>query len=256
MRPIGFSSFARTRRFFTGLFRKKVDFSKIPHKSTCRDAVCMRMNDDLALLKRFAASRDETDFSAIVSNHLPMVFGVCFRRTVNKELAEELTQNVFASLAKKASRIGDQVNLSGWLHRAASFECSHALRTESNRNRLMKRFAEMLPEPDSKAGNPPPRDVSRQLDSAINQLPKQEQDMVLMRFSEDLTLRQIGAKLGKSESATQRHLTKVLEKLALLLRKRGVTTSTVALAAILTADFSKAAPIGITAVSVSKADST
>ncbi|MDP4997093.1 MAG: sigma-70 family RNA polymerase sigma factor, partial [Akkermansiaceae bacterium] len=75
-------------------------------------------------MKRFTADGDEAAFAAIVSRHLPMVFGVCFRRTGNRELSEELTQNVFTSLAKKASSISANVSLSGWLHRAASFECS------------------------------------------------------------------------------------------------------------------------------------
>ncbi|MDP4648130.1 MAG: sigma-70 family RNA polymerase sigma factor [Akkermansiaceae bacterium] len=211
------------------------------------------MTDDTALLERFTADGDEAAFAAIVSRHLPMVFGVCFRRTGNRELSEELTQNVFTSLAKKASSISANVSLSGWLHRAASFECSHALRTESNRTRKMKQLAELHTDPDPVHIDADASEVSRQLDQSINQLTKKEQDMVLMRFSEELTLSQIGGCIGKSESATQRHLSKVLEKLASILRRRGVTTSALALTAILSAEITKAAPAGLSAASISKA---
>lgn len=211
------------------------------------------MKDDHALLKQFNASRDEHAFAALVSKHLPMVFGVCLRRTENRELAEELTQNVFTRFAKKAAGISPDVNLGGWLHRAASFECSHALRTESNRNRTMKRFAELRPATETSEEDIMTREASRQLDEAINQLPKKEQDIVLMRFSEDLTLREIGCRIGKSESATQRHLSRVLEKLGSILRRRGVTASTALLAALLSSNLSKAAPLGFSAASVSKA---
>lgn len=211
------------------------------------------MKDDHALLKQFNASRDEHAFAALVSKHLPMVFGVCLRRTENRELAEELTQNVFTCFAKKAAGISPHVNLGGWLHRAASFECSHALRTESNRNRTMKRFAELRPASEASEEDIMAREASRQLDEAINQLPKKEQDIVLMRFSEDLTLREIGGRIGKSESATQRHLSRVLEKLGSILRRRGVTASTASLAALLSSNLSKAAPLGFSAASVSKA---
>lgn len=66
--------------------------------------------------------------------------------------------------------------------------------------------------------------------------------MHFLRFASDLTLQQIGSQLGKSEPAAQRHLQRVLEKLAIVLHRRGVTTSATALALLLEADFAKAAP--------------
>ena len=208
------------------------------------------MDDDHTLLSRFAKAKDETAFTELVRRHLDLVYGVCLRRTGSRSLAEELVQNVFALLARKAGSLKPEVLVVGWLHRAAHLESLSAFRSESTRLRKMKNYMDHLsdsdPEPDRF------REISPFLDQALDSLPPSDRDVVLLRFASDLTLQQIGQRLGKSESAAQRHLQRVLEKLAIILRRRGVTTSATALALMLGADFAKAAPASLTVAFVSK----
>ena len=208
------------------------------------------MDDDHTLLSRFAKAKDETAFTELVRRHLDLVYAVCLRRTGSRSLAEELVQNVFASLARKAGSLKPEVLVVGWLHRAAHLESLSAFRSESTRLRKMKNYmdfqSESDPEPDRF------REISPFLDQALDSLPPSDRDVVLLRFASDLTLQQIGNRLGKSESAAQRHLQRVLEKLAVILRRRGVTTSATALTLMLGADFAKAAPASLTVAFVSK----
>ena len=208
------------------------------------------MDDDHTLLSRFAKSKDERAFTELVRRHLDLVYSVCLRRTGSRPLAEELVQNVFTSLARKAGSLKPEVLVVGWLHRAAHLESLSAFRSESTRLRKMKNYMDFQsdsdPEPDRF------REISPFLDQALDALPPSDRDVVLLRFASDLTLQQIGHRLGKSESAAQRHLQRALEKLAVILRRRGVTTSATALALMLGADFAKAAPASLTVSFVSK----
>jgi RNA polymerase sigma factor (sigma-70 family) len=208
------------------------------------------MDDDLTLLNRFAKFRDDDAFTELVRRHLDLVYGVCLRRTDNRELAEELVQNVFASLARKADSLKPGVLVVGWLHRAAHLESISAYRIESSRQRNMKNFMDSPLFNDSEPARY--REISPYLDQALDALAPSDRDVILLRFSSDLTLQQIGRALGKSESATQRHLQRILEKLAAILRRRGVTTSATALALMLGADFAKAAPASLSAALISK----
>ena len=210
------------------------------------------MTDDHTLLRQFAERRDEIAFTELVRRHLGMVHGVCLRRTGDAQLAEELSQNVFAALARKAATIRRDVLISGWLHRASCFECLHALRAESSRKRTMENFKKLQPAeggvaPDPAAGLAP------LLDEAMDELGAGDRDVLLMRFASNLSLRQIGGALGKSESAAQRHLQRALEKLSAVLRKRGLTAGTGLLAVYLSTDLAKAAPASLAATTVSKA---
>lgn len=208
------------------------------------------MDDDHTLLSRFAKSRDERAFAELVRRHLDLVYGVCLRRTGSRPLAEELVQNVFAALSRKAGSLKPEVLVVGWLHRAAHLESSSAFRTESTRLRKMKNYMDQPsdsdPEPDRF------HEISPFLDQALDALPASDRDVILLRFASNLTLQQIGNQLGKSESAAQRHLQRVLEKLAGILRRRGVTTTAAALTLFLGADFAKAAPASLTVAFVCK----
>ncbi len=208
------------------------------------------MEDDHTLLCRFAKSKDERAFTELVRRHLDMVYGVCLRRTGNRQLAEELVQNVFATLARKAGSLKPEVLVLGWLHRTAHFESLSAFRSEVSRLRTMKNYTDFQSQTDAEPNRY--REISPFLDEALHALPPSDRDVVLLRFASDLTLQQIGHRLGKSESAAQRHLQRVLEKLAVILRRRGVTISATALALMLGVDFAKAAPASLTVTFVSK----
>ncbi len=209
------------------------------------------MTDDHDLLRRFAENADEAAFTELVGRHLSMVHGICRRRTGDPQLAEELAQNVFAALARKAGTIRKEVLVAGWLHRASCMESLQALRAEASRKKNMNRFKE-LQAPET-GGQELPPDLVPVLDEAMDRLAVTDRDVVLMRFASGLTLRQIGDTLGKSESAAQRHLQRALENLCGQLRRRGVTVGIGALAAFLGADLAKAVPASLVTSTFSKA---
>jgi hypothetical protein len=67
----------------------------------------------------------------------------------------------------------------------------------------------------------------------------------MLRFFERHDLRSVGAALGVSEDSAQKRVTRALEKLRSLLTRQGVTLSTTALAAGLTANAVSAIPISL-----------
>jgi len=184
---------------------------------------------DEELLRGFCLNNREAAFTELVERYLGMVRGVGRRRTGNPELADEIAQNVFTALARKAADLPPKVNLAGWLHRAAVLESTYALRSEYTRHEKIKQLAQMTNDTDATNWN----EIRPELDEAINQLAERDRVVVVMRFVQERTLAQIGEQIGKSESATQRHLQRTLEKLSAILKKRGITATTAGLAFVL-----------------------
>ena len=92
---------------------------------------------DSELLAAYARSGDKVAFETLARRHVDMIFAVSLRRSRNRQLAEEATQNVLLSLSRKAKSLSVQdKNLTGWLHRSTRFEVANLLRRES---RLQKR---------------------------------------------------------------------------------------------------------------------
>ena len=95
----------------------------------------MRHSDE-SLLNSFALHRDESAFRTLSERYIGLVFHTALRRTNNRPLAEEISQNILCALAKKASSLAKTPDLlPAWLHRATLYESSKAMRSESSYQR-------------------------------------------------------------------------------------------------------------------------
>ena len=76
-------------------------------------------------LREFVHHRSEPAFAALVRAHIDLVHSAARRIAAgDTHLAEDITQTVFADLARKAARLPVGVILSGWLYRHTFFVAS------------------------------------------------------------------------------------------------------------------------------------
>lgn len=197
------------------------------------------------LLANFSATRSEDAFERLVSLHIGMVLSCALRTTQDRGLAEEIAQNVFTVLARKASRLTAGAGLAGWLHKTTLYETKQALRGRSRRERKMKALAEHN-QLEGK-GATPVDDILPIVDEAIDGLPEGDRRLVILHFLEGRTFAEISKLLGKSEGACQRQASRAIGKLRNLLGHRGAIASVGALGTLLTASSVKAAPAALVA---------
>jgi DNA-directed RNA polymerase specialized sigma24 family protein len=89
--------------------------------------------DDRQLLARYVNEGSQEAFAELVGRHVNFVYSTALRQVRMRHLAEDVTQNVFINLARKAASLSDQVILAGWLHRDTRFTALDALRAEQRR---------------------------------------------------------------------------------------------------------------------------
>jgi DNA-directed RNA polymerase specialized sigma24 family protein len=73
----------------------------------------MRTMDDRELLESWAKQRSEPAFAELVQRHLPWVWSAALRQAGDRQLAEDVTQAVFALLARKAGSLRRGTILTG-----------------------------------------------------------------------------------------------------------------------------------------------
>jgi RNA polymerase sigma factor (sigma-70 family) len=189
------------------------------------------MESDSELLQRYATSGDESAFRTLVERHAAMVNGVALRRTEDRALAEEITQTVFAILARKASALGRE-SLSGWLHHTAVLEARNVRRKAARYRNALQQFTHHMKTFQS-SDNSEWKGIRPHLDEAISRLSRESRDLVVMRFYERKSIREIAGATGKSEEASRKNVERSLHKLNGYLKRRGVLTTEGALAAVL-----------------------
>lgn len=184
----------------------------------------------------------EVHFVEIVKGLGGLVYHSALRRTDNAASAEEITQNVFALLARKAASLRSHPNLTAWVFRTTQLECAKTMRSEMRHQRKLDALASEPPttaDDDSAAW----REALPALDASLDQLAEKDRALIIQRFFESKRFAEIASSTGKSEAACKMQLKRALEKLATLLRSRGIALSVPVIATGLSAEFAKAAPL-------------
>jgi RNA polymerase sigma factor (sigma-70 family) len=199
------------------------------------------MNDH-ELLQDYLHNGSQGAFAQLVERHVDLVYSTAHRLVRDRHLAEDVTQQVFILLARKAGRLGSDTILSAWLYRAARHVASETVRRESRRRRREQLAVEAMNQSEP---NDAWRQIERVLDEAMADLGAADHDAVVLRYFEDLSLKEVGAALGSSEDAAQKRVARALERLRTSLARRGLTVSGTVLAAAVTSGAVQSAPAGL-----------
>jgi RNA polymerase sigma factor (sigma-70 family) len=205
----------------------------------------MNTTDTQELLQAYARDHSEAAFQELVNRYVDLVYSTALRRvTGDTLLAEDVTQEVFTDLARKASSLPANVMLGGWLHRHTGFVASTTMRSEKRRRERERQAIEM-----NALNQPSDADweqLAPVLDDALDELEPTDRDALVLRFFERLELRKVGAALGVGDDAAQKRVSRALEKLRSVLVKRGsITLPVTALSLILGTHSVHAAPAGL-----------
>ena len=214
----------------------------------------MRQWNDAELLAAYANRQSEEAFGVLVERYVALVHSAARRQVQNPHLAEEVTQAAFTILAQKARGLNQRTVLSGWLCRTAHFVARNALKAEFRRQYREKEalMQSLVNEPED--------DVWQQfaplLDEAVARLNEADRNAVVLRFYEKKPLNEVGAILGIDADAAQKRVSRALEKLRKSFAKRGVNSTTSAIAENISAHSVQAAPAAlaktVTAVALAK----
>ena len=203
--------------------------------------------DDPALLRAYVENGSEPAFTALVDRYTKLVYSTALRQVGgNTHLARDVVQSVFTDLASKAGSLRHRKVLTGWLYTSTHLAVAETFRAE-NRRRAREREAQIMMQISS--GDMPDTwsRLRPVLDEAMRELSDSDRDSILLRYFEGRPFAEIGEKLSLTENAARMRVERALDRMHALLGKRGLTSSTAALATVLTEQAVGAAPPGLAA---------
>ena len=186
---------------------------------------------DFALMREFVREGSQPAFATLARRHLDLVYATALRKVDDSGGAEEIAQNVFFALARKAWQFAPEDSLPAWLHRTALLESKSWLRGELRRRRRERTAAELGTIMKTPEDQPAFQALVPLLDEALLSLRERDRTALLLRFCESQSLRDVGAALGVSEDTAQKRVQSALQRLAQFFSRRGFKTATVAAAA-------------------------
>ena len=177
---------------------------------------------DLAIvdLVEQAQNGNRTAFHRLVDQFQPEIYRMIFYRTRSEMDAEDLTQDVMLKAYKNIGRLQSPEVFRGWLYRIAV----NRVKDHYRRKRFKSLFgfvsvdAEGFQETDAMAVRPEVEgglskmDFWRQIRRLLTRLSANEKEVFLLRFFDQLSIKEMSTALHKSESTIKTHLYRALRK--------------------------------------------
>lgn len=195
--------------------------------------------EDIQLLCEYADHQSEKAFTELVERHVDLVFSTAVRLVSDRDQARDVVQTVFADLARQARDHRRITVVSGWLYRRTCFAALDLLRANSSRRAREKTAMEL-----HEANAPTEtlwQTVAPHLEEAMAWLSQADQDVIVLRFIENKSLREVGLSLGLSEDTAQKRVSRALGRLRSFYSRRGVTIALGLLSATLASNAVQAA---------------
>ena len=147
-----------------------------------------------------AAQRDRAAFAPLYERYVDQIYAYVFNLTRDKEQAEDVTAATFAKAIEELPRFEWRgVPYSAWLYRVAG----NLVTREKRRPgwiELEPHLAADIADPADLAAQ---ADRGREVRRAVAALPADQRQVVMLRFGGELTCREIGELMGRSEGAVK-----------------------------------------------------
>ena len=159
-------------------------------------------------------------FEEIYHRYWPRLHSFAYKRLRSREATEEIVQDVFTKLWQHRETRVIRVSLAAYLFKAAKYAVLDYLERELVRQNYREAVQHAAP-----AGHNGTEeavlhnDLSLQLEAGIQRLPNQARSVFRLSRQEDLSMKEIAARLDISEKTAENHLGNALKKLRFSLRE-------------------------------------
>jgi RNA polymerase sigma factor (sigma-70 family) len=206
------------------------------------------MINDATLLESYARDRSEDAFAELVQRHLTLVYSAALRRTDGDvHRAKDVAQIVFTGLARDAAVLCRHPALAAWLYAATRNAAIDLMRAERRRREREEKAHLMEENSSSREIAADWEQLRPVLDDVMFELDERDRAAVMLRFFEAQPFASVATALRVSEDAARKRVDRALDKLSALLRQRGITSASGALAVLLANQVCTAAPASVAA---------
>jgi RNA polymerase sigma-70 factor (ECF subfamily) len=155
-----------------------------------------------------AARRDPLRFEALYRKYVAQVYSFALYETRDHHAAEDLTEQVFLRVLRALPGFDERGDGQASTFRAWLFQVARNALANERRHRRRHPVAPLDLEaqiiaPDDPASVAVARDEAERAWHAVNRLPVERRQAVVLRFVEEMSAREIGEVMGRTEGAVR-----------------------------------------------------
>jgi RNA polymerase sigma factor (sigma-70 family) len=169
------------------------------------------------------ASASRVDWPAALAEHGRWLRTVVFARVGDPHGVDEVLQNVAVAAIEHGDRLRDATKVAPWLYRLAVVGALQWRRRQGRGKKLLDRYATRVPPTEMDLDEPDPLDwllageQRKLVRTALRQMPRRDAEILILKYTEDWSYRQLAVHLGLSTSAVEARLHRARHKMRRLL---------------------------------------
>jgi RNA polymerase sigma-70 factor (ECF subfamily) len=152
------------------------------------------------------------DWRQVLAEHDRWLRTVIFTRVGEPQAVEDILQEVSLAAVRQKAPIEDVTKVSAWLYRLAVMQTLLYRRKQGRRRKLIDRYADRNQPRETDNRQPDPlgwllsEERREKVRVALKQLPPRDAEILLLKYTEDWSYRELAEHLGASESAIEARL--------------------------------------------------
>ncbi len=175
--------------------------------------------EEVTLIRR-CQSGDKEAFRCLVDKYRSVLFGIAYLMTRNKESAEDAVQRSLLQMWKHIPSLRLRTSLKAWLTRIVINEVNQLHRKKRLPTVRVKETLEVAGDPNEVETTAISHERHRRLKEALEVLPKDQREVVILRYFSELTVPEIAAVTGTREGTVKSRLSRALNRLGEILRNK------------------------------------
>jgi RNA polymerase sigma-70 factor (ECF subfamily) len=154
----------------------------------------------------------QIDWSAVLAKHEHWLRTIVFARLGSAHEVEEVMQEVSLAAVRQQAPLADPSKVAPWLYRLAVTQSLLYRRRQGRRRKLVDRYAQRVRPSEADGRQMEPlgwllADERRQLvRQALGRLAPREQEILLLKYTQEWNYRELARHLGATESAIETRL--------------------------------------------------
>jgi len=174
-------------------------------------------SEDAALVRR-CQTGDQEAFRMIVEQYRSILFGTAYLMMRDRGLAEDVVQEALIKMWKHLPSLRVHGSFKAWLLRIVVNEVKQQFRKKQALSVPLEQASEVAGDFDDTETAMIQNEERRYLKQALEKLPAEQREAVVLRYFSELTVPEIAAVIGQREGTIKSRLSRALSHLGEILR--------------------------------------
>ena len=168
---------------------------------------------DLEVIHSYLETQASLCFSLLYSRYASKIYSKCISLLRDEALAQDATQEIFMKIFLNLARFGEKAKFSTWVYSITYNFCIDYLRRKKKEKNI---FSDELEKAPDIVDEVPDREIMamevHKLKVVLEEIPVGDKAVLLMKYQDDMSIKDIAGVLDKSESAVKMKLKRAKAK--------------------------------------------